>query len=65
MKEVQMYLYNIRGYYFADDERKRFEKELYARDNVSAMAEIIGYFAWYESTEGKTFKLEVIHYECL
>lgn len=65
IKNVEMYLYEISGYYFADGERKHFEKELYAQDNMEAMAIVIGQLAWKESLEGRTFKLEHIHYECL
>lgn len=65
MKNVEMYLYEISGYFFADNERKHFCKELYAQDNSEAMAIVIGQLAWNASLEDKAFKLDVIHYECL
>lgn len=59
-----MYKYNISGYYFANEERKHFEKIVEAEDNFKAMQQVIGELAWHESLEDKTFKLDVIHYEC-
>lgn len=64
MKQAELYEYNISGYYFANDERKHFEKELWARDNIEAMKIVIGELAWQESLLGNTFKLDTIHYEC-
>lgn len=63
-KEAKMWKYTISGYYFADDERKYFYEELFATDNSVAMEQVIGKYAWAESLEGKTFKLDVIHYDC-
>lgn len=65
-----MYKYEISGYYLVIDdhghcERKRFEEVVEARDNVEAMRIVVGEFAWQESLLGNTFKLDVIHYECL
>lgn len=58
------YSYTISGYYFADNERIHFEESLEAEDNYQAMQLVIGELAWHTSIEHKTFKLDVIHYEC-
>ena len=63
-QEVKIYNYQISGYYYAGNERKRFEEIVPARDNIEAMQIVIGKIAWHESLEGNTFKLDVIHYEC-
>lgn len=63
--KTELYEYEISGYYFANDERRHFEKHVTAKENVAAMAEVIGFLAWATSLDGKTFKLEHIHYECL
>lgn len=60
-----MFKYEISGYYYADDKRVHFDKVIEAKDNVSAMAEAIGYCAWDCTCQGKVFKLDTIHYECL
>ena len=60
-----MYKYEISGYYFSNNERKRFEEIVEAQDNIEAMKIVIGQIAWQESIAGNTFKLDVIHYECL
>jgi hypothetical protein len=60
-----MFSYEISGYYFANDERKRFEEIVDARDNTEAMEMVIGAYAWKESLAGNTFKLDTIHYEFL
>lgn len=62
--EVKMYGYIISGYYFANDERKHFEKIVKAEDDIEAMKKVIGELAWHESLEGNTFKLDFIHYDC-
>lgn len=62
-KNVALWEYQITGYYFADDERKRFEDIIMATDNIEAMQIAIGIHAWAESLKGRTFKLDVIHYE--
>lgn len=59
-----MYEYEISGYFFADDERIHFQKIVKADDNIQAMRNVIGEFALKVSLEGKTFRLDVIHYEC-
>ena len=61
----QKYMYNISGYYFANDERKYFYEDIEAEDNFQAMKLVIGKLAWKESNDGNTFKLDLIHYECL
>lgn len=58
------YQYKISGYYFADDELIHFEEVLPAEDNYQAMQLVIGERALRVSLEGKTFKLDLIHYEC-
>ena len=58
------YKYRISGYYFAGQERKHFEDIIIASDNIEAMQIAIGMYAWHESLEGNTFKLDVIHYDC-
>ena len=63
-KDATLWQYQITGYYFADGERKRFEEYVYAENNSIAMERVIGKYAWSESLDGKTFKLDVIHYEC-
>ena len=63
-KNTILWQYQITGNYFADDERRRFEEYIYAEDNSIAMEQVIGKYAWATSLEGKTFKLDVIHYEC-
>lgn len=60
----EMYKYQISGYYFAGEERKHFEDTIIASDNIEAMQIAIGKYAWQESLEGNTFKLDVIHYDC-
>ncbi len=65
-----MYKYIISGYYLVTDDyghcdRKNFEEEIEANDNVDAMRMVIGEFAWQESLNGNMFKLDTIHYECL
>ncbi len=65
-----MYSYEISGYYFVTDEsghceRKHFDEEVTAQDNVEAMEMVIGAYAWKESLAGNTFKLDTIHYEVL
>lgn len=69
MEKVQLYQYNISGYYLAIDskgkcEKKHFEEIVSAKDNVDAMRMVIGEFAWNESLLGNTFKLDMVHYEC-
>lgn len=61
----EMYRYKIVGYYFAGEKRKYFDEVVMAADNVEAMQLAIGVHAWNESREGNTFKLDVIHYDCL
>lgn len=60
----EMYKYQISGYYFAGKERKHFSEIIVATDNIEAMQIAIGKYAWQESLEGNTFKLDVIHYDC-
>ena len=62
---MEEYLYEISGYYFADAERKHFQDEVLAESNTQAMQLVIGNYAWQESIEGHTFKLDCIHYVCL
>ena len=65
---AEMYQYEISGYYFAndnEDERTHFDHIVEARNNVEAMEMVIGKIAWSESRAGNSFKLDVIHYECL
>lgn len=64
MNTTELYKYQISGYYFADDEGKRFEEYVYAQNSIEAMKIVIGDIAWNESLEGRTFKLDFIHYEC-
>ena len=61
----EMYKYQISGYYFAGEERKYFNEVIMAADNIEAMQIAIGTHAWNESLEDNTFKLDVIHYDCL
>lgn len=61
----EMYKYQVSGYYFAGQERKYFNEIITASDNTEAMQIVIGKHAWHESLEGNTFKLDVIHYDCL
>jgi hypothetical protein len=61
--KVEMYKYNISGWYFSNDMRKPFNKDVDARDNIEAMKIVIGELAWKESIEGNAFLLDVIHYE--
>jgi hypothetical protein len=63
MKEK--YKYEITLEYFADNESRYFRGEVEADDNVQAMEIIIGRIAWQTSNEGKTFKFNFIHYDCL
>lgn len=58
-----MYTYNISGWYFSNDMRLPFNKDVEAKNNIEAMKMVIGEIAWKESLEGNTFKLDVIHYE--
>ena len=65
-----MYKYRISGYYIVTDdhghcERKHFDEEVEAKDNVDAMRMIIGEFAWQESLRDNMFRLDTVHYECL
>jgi hypothetical protein len=60
-----MYKYEISGYYFSNDERKPFNEIVEAQDNIQAMQKVIAEIALNESIEDRTFKLDVIHYECL
>ena len=65
-----MYRYRISGYYLVTDDhgkcdRKHFDEEIEAQDNVDAMRMVIGEFAWTESLNGNMFRLDTIHYECL
>lgn len=64
MTQEKMYKYKISGYYFAGEERKYFNEVVMATDNIEAMQIAIGIYAWNESLEGNTFKLDVIHYDC-
>ena len=67
-KQVKMYKYRITGYYYVGEEHKRFEEELWAEDNIKAMEQVIGKYAWKEALNyfsGRTFMLDVIHYNCL
>lgn len=57
-----MYKYEISGYYFEDNERKHFDFEIEASDNVIAMQIALGKIML--NTENAV-KLDVIHYECL
>ena len=63
-KETKLWQYRISGYYFANEERKHFDEVIFAEDNHKAMEQVIGKYAWQESLEDKTFKLDVIHYDC-
>lgn len=64
MKEK--YMYNISGCYIANDnERTHFSHTVEASDNVEAMEIVVGKIALSESRAGNSFKLDVIHYECL
>lgn len=63
----EMYRYEISGYYFEGDERKHFQKEVEATDNIVAMKIVLGEIMW-ESGEyfnNKPVQLEFIHYECM
>ena len=65
---AEMYKYEISGYYFAndnEDERTHFYHIVEARDNFEAMEMVVGKIAFSESRAGNSFKLDVIHYECL
>ena len=65
---AEMYQYEISGYYFAndnEDERTHFDHIVEARNNVEAMEMVVGKIAMSESRVGNSFKLDVIHYECL
>lgn len=65
-KFAEIYKYEISGYYFAnEDERTHFYHIIDARDEVEAMEMVVGKIALSESRAGNTFKLDVIHYECL
>lgn len=62
-----MYKYEISGYYFEYDEhavaeRKHFDFEIEAPDNIIAMQIALGRIML--NTENAV-KLDVIHYECL
>ena len=68
MKTTELYKYEISGYYLATDvkgktERVHFSEEVWAKDNVEAMKIVVGNLAWNESDDGRTFLLDVIHYE--
>lgn len=63
-KRVEVYLYSISGYYYAEGKRKHFDKEVYATDNTEAMKNVLGELVWKESLNGNEFYLDVIHYEC-
>lgn len=63
----EMYRYEISGYYFEGDERKHFDEEVEAPNNIVAMQMVLGQIMW-ESGEhlgNKPVKLDTIHYECL
>ena len=63
---AEMYMYEVSGSYFANgEERTYFFHIVEARNNVEAMEMVIGKIAWSESRAGNSFKLDVIHYECL
>lgn len=63
----EMYRYEISGYYFEGDERKQFDEEVEAPNNIVAMQMVLGQIML-ESVEhfnNKPVKLDTIHYECL
>ena len=65
--KTEMYRYEISGYYFEGDERKHFNKEVEAHNNIVAMQMVLGQIMW-ESGEyfnNKPVKLDTIHYEVL
>ena len=65
-KFAEMYQYEISGYYFANgDERTHFYHIVEATDECEAMEMVVGKIALSESRAGNSFKLDVIHYECL
>ena len=64
-KQVKMYQYRITGYYYAGEEHKRFDEELWAENNSIAMERVIGMYALMETLTGNPFVLDVIHYDCL
>lgn len=47
-----------------EDEYKHFEEIVWAENNTVAMEMVIGKNAWAESLNGRTFQLDVIHYDC-
>ena len=65
LEGFEMNKYEIGGYYFSNDERKGFNEIVEAQDNIEAMQKVIAEIALNESIEDRTFKLDVIHYECL
>lgn len=60
---MERYTYTISGYYYSNDEKKYFYEEVEAIDNIEAMQIVIGKYAWKESLDGNTFKLDFIHYD--
>lgn len=71
MANRKLYQYRITGYYYTGyagslekDEYKRFEEIVWAENNTVAMEMVIGKNAWAESLNGRTFQLDVIHYDC-
>lgn len=63
----EMYRYEISGYYFEGDERKHFDEEVEAPNNIAAMQMVLGQIMWEsgEHLSNKPVKLDTIHYECL
>lgn len=62
-----MYEYIIRGWYIStkpngEEIEKHFSETIHADTNTEAMQMVIGKYAWLESKDGNTFRLEFIHY---
>lgn len=57
-----MYDYNISGYYFEGETRKRFDFDINAKDNIVAMEIALGRILLKAE---EPVKLDVIHYEVL
>ena len=62
---IEMYSYRISGTYYSDDELKHFDEIIRAQSNITAMQIAIGAYAWEESLDGHSFRLDTIHYDVL
>lgn len=60
-----LFKFNVSGYYFAGNERKYFNNDVFATDEFTASEMVIGKYAWYESINGNSLKIDCMHYEAI